>query len=355
MRPIRATISASALRHNYALAKSHAPSARAFAVVKANGYGHGLERVADVLKDADGFATLELDGAVRLRERGFTQPILMLEGFFEPAELRIFAEQGLWTSVHADAQIDQLAATTLARPIHVFAKMNSGMNRLGFKPAAYRAAVERLLKLPQVASVTLMTHFSSSDEPGGMDEPLARFRTATQGLELPVSVCNSAATLTPGALHGAWVRPGIMLYGATPYGDRSAAEVGLKSVMTLSARIIAIQQLEPGDGVGYGLSFRAPARMRIGIVACGYADGYPRIAPTGTPVAVEGQLSQTVGRVSMDMLAVDLTNIPNAQVGSVVELWGAQVPVDAVAQRAGTIGYELLCAVTARVPVELID
>lgn len=355
MRPVRATVSIPALRHNYALAKSLAPSARAFAVVKANGYGHGLERVTEALKDADGFATLELDGAIRLRERGLAQPILMLEGFFEPAELRIFAEHGLWTSVHAEEQIDQLARAQLVRPLHVFAKMNSGMNRLGFKPAAYRAAVERLQGLPQVASVTLMTHFSSSDEPGGMDEPLARFREATQGLNLPVSVCNSAATLTPDALHGAWVRPGIMLYGATPYGDRSAASLGLKPAMRLTARIIAVQSLEPGDGVGYGLSFRAPARMRIGIVACGYADGYPRIVPTGTPVAVEGIASRTVGRVSMDMLAVDLTSIPNARVGSEVELWGDAVPIDEVARAAGTVGYELMCAVTARVPMEVID
>jgi alanine racemase len=222
-----------------------------------------------------------------------------------------------------------------------------------------------------------------------MDEPLARFREATQGLNLPVSVCNSAATLTPDALHGAWVRPGIMLYGASPYADRSAASLGLvpamtlrsrliatqslepgesvgygstfvaslglKPAMRLTARIIAVQSLEPGDGVGYGLSFRAPARMRIGIVACGYADGYPRIVPTGTPVAVEGIASRTVGRVSMDMLAVDLTNIPNAQVGSEVELWGDAVPIDEVARAAGTVGYELMCAVTARVPMEVID
>jgi alanine racemase len=350
-RPIRADISLSALRHNYAAAKNKAPRSKAFAVVKANAYGHGVERVARALPDADGFATLELDSAFRLRELGIEQPILMLEGFFGESDLATFAELQLTTSLHAEDQIEMLASAKLERPLDVFVKMNSGMNRLGFAPSAFRDAVERVAKLAQVKSVTLMTHFSSSDEPGGIDDAMRRFRSATEGLDYPVSLSNSAATLSCPDAHGAWVRPGIMLYGATPFADRSAAFIGLKPVMRMTSRLIAIQDLEPGEGVGYGLTFRCETPLRIGIVACGYADGYPRIAKSGTPIAVEGKTTRTVGRVSMDMLAVDLTHIPSARVGSEVELWGSVVPVDDVAKGAGTVGYEMLCAVAPRVPV----
>jgi len=351
MRPLRADISLSALRHNYAVAKNQAPRSKAFAVVKANAYGHGVARVAKALADADGFATLELDSAVRLRELGIEQPILMLEGFFDAGELVTFAEQRLTTALHAVDQIDMLAAANLEQPLDVFVKMNSGMNRLGFAPAEMRGAVERLASLPQVGAITLMTHFSSSEEPGGIADAMARFQAATEGLQYPVSLSNSAATIACPEAHGAWVRPGIMLYGATPFSDRSAAHIGLKPVMRLTAKIIAIQTMMPGDGIGYGLTFRAEKPVRAGIVACGYADGYPRIARTGTPAMVEGRETGTLGRVSMDMLAVDVTEIPNAHVGSSVELWGDNVAVDDVAKCAGSVGYELLCAVAPRVPV----
>ena len=351
MRPLRADISLSALRHNYAVAKNQAPRSKAFAVVKANAYGHGVARVAKALADADGFATLELDSAVRLRELGIEQPILMLEGFFDAGELVTFAEQRLTTALHAVDQIDMLAAANLEQPLDVFVKMNSGMNRLGFAPAEMRGAVERLASLPQVGAITLMTHFSSSEEPGGIADAMARFQAATEGLQYPVSLSNSAATIACPEAHGAWVRPGIMLYGATPFSDRSAAHIGLKPVMRLTAKIIAIQTMMPGDGIGYGLTFRAEKPVRAGIVACGYADGYPRIARTGTPAMVEGRETGTLGRVSMDMLAVDVTEIPNARVGSSVELWGDNVAVDDVAKCAGSVGYELLCAVAPRVPV----
>lgn len=350
-RPLRADISLSALRHNYASAKNMAPRSKAFAVVKANAYGHGIERVAKALPDADGFATLELDSAVRLRELGIEQPILMLEGFFEAAELETFAEQQLITALHAADQIDMLAATQLDRPLDVFVKMNSGMNRLGFAPAEMRKTVERLASMQQVGGITLMTHFSSSDEPGGIADAMERFGAATQGLDYPVSLSNSAATIACPEAHGAWVRPGIMLYGATPFADRSAARIGLKPVMRLTSQLIAVQDLQPGDGVGYGLMFRADKPLRAGIVACGYGDGYPRIAKTGTPVMVEGQMTGTVGRISMDMLAVDITDVRNAHVGSRVELWGSNVAVDDVAKGAGSVGYELLCALAPRVPV----
>ena len=351
MRPLRADISFSALRHNYAVAKNQAPRSKAFAVVKANAYGHGVERVGKALADADGFATLELDSAVRLRELGIGQPILMLEGFFDASELATFAEQQLTTTLHAPDQVGMLAAAELDRPLDVFVKMNSGMNRLGFAPSEMRNVVERLASLPQVGAITLMTHFSSSDEPDGIVDAMERFRRATEGLNYPVSLSNSAATIACPEAHGAWVRPGIMLYGATPFADRSAARVGLKPVMRLTSQLIAIQELQPGDGIGYGLAFRADKPVRVGIVACGYADGYPRIARTGTPAMVEGQATSTVGRVSMDMLAVDITDIHNARVGSRVELWGENIAVDDVAKGAGTVGYELLCAVAPRVPV----
>lgn len=351
MRPIRADISLSALRHNYAAAKNFASHSKAFAIVKANAYGHGVERVARALADADGFATLELDSAVRLRELGIEQPILMLEGFFSPAELDVFVEQQLATVVHATDQIDIVASAKLERPLDVFVKMNSGMNRLGFAPADLRGAVERLAALEQVGGITLMTHFSSSGEPGGIADAMQRFGRATEGLDYPVSLASSAATIACPEAHGDWVRPGIMLYGATPFADRSAARIGLKPVMRLTSRLIAIQHLQPGDGIGYGLTFRAEKPRRVGIVACGYADGYPRVAKTGTPAMVDGQATTTVGRVSMDMLAVDITEIHGAHVGSSVELWGENVAVDDVAAGAGTVGYELLCAVAPRVPV----
>jgi len=355
MRPIRAEISLSALRHNYAFAKSCAPHSKAFAVVKANAYGHGLDRVAKALSDADGFATLELDSAIRLRELGITQPILMLEGFFSADEIPVLLEYDLWTSIHDGWQPGALA-TAMAdglslRNLHCFVKFNTGMNRLGMDEVKGQAAVDLLRMACGIEHITLMTHFSSSDEKGGIVDAMARFKHMTEGADLPVSLSNSAATIDYPEAHGDWVRPGIMLYGATPFADRSARNIGLKPVMRLTSKLIAIQELQPGDGIGYGLSFKAEKPTRVGIVACGYADGYPRIARTGTPVMVEGEMTGTLGRVSMDMLAVDITNIRTARVGSPVELWGDNVPVDEVAKGAGTVGYEMLCALAPRVPV----
>jgi alanine racemase len=350
-RPLRAEISLSALQHNYQFAKQRAPGSRAFAVVKANAYGHGVERVAKALRGADGFATLEIDSAVRLRALGITQPILMLEGFFAPAELQVFAQYGLWSVVHNAEQIDILAAAQLEKPIDVFVKLNTGMNRLGFSPAAYRAAVARIASLPQAGKITLMTHFARADEKDGTEAAHACFRACAEGFDYPASLANSAATIDHSDTHGAWIRPGIMLYGATPYADRSARAIGLQPVMRLKSELIAVQDLKPGEAVGYGAGFRADRPRRIGIVACGYADGYPRIAKTGTPIGVEGVRTRILGRVSMDMIIAEITNIPSAHIGSPVELWGELIPVDEVAHGAGTVGYELLCAVAARVPV----
>lgn len=350
-RPILASIHPQAVRHNYAIAKKAAPYSRVLAVVKANAYGHGLDRVAAALPHADGFATLETDGATRLREARPDVPVLLLEGFFSPADLRHAAEIGLASSVHNAEQLRMLELEGLPRPIDIWLKINTGMNRLGFKPAAVADVLERLRKTGKARSITLMTHFATSDGPQGIQEAMREFAEVTRGITLPRSVANSAAILAHPGSHLDAVRLGIALYGATPFSDRPAASFGLQPAMTLSSEIISVQELKPGDVVGYGASFECERAMRIGVVACGYADGYPRHAPTGTPVLVGGARTRTVGRVSMDMITVDLTPVPGAGVGTPVVLWGEGMPVDEVALAAGTVGYELVCAVAPRVPV----
>ncbi|WP_035055084.1 alanine racemase [Andreprevotia chitinilytica] len=354
-RPILATIHLDAIRHNYAVIKARAAGSKAFAVVKANGYGHGLLRCAAALPDADGFATLEFDGAVKLREEGIRQPILLLEGVFDQVELAEAARQDFWIAVHNAEALAWLEQTKLAKPVYVFLKLNTGMNRLGFPAEQAPELVARLKACPNVAGITLMAHFACADEPAkGITNQLNRFETATAGLNLPVSLANSAATFDYPTTHRDWVRNGIALYGSSPFGlSKTAATLGLKAAMTLSSAIIGIQMLQPGDSVGYGAMFTADKAMRIGIVACGYADGYPRHAPNGTPVLVAGQRSRLLGRISMDMLAVDLTDIPQAQLGSDVELWGQALSIDEVAAAAGTIGYELMCAVAPRAHIRV--
>lgn len=363
-RPILATIHSAALQHNLARARQAAPDALVWAVVKANAYGHGIERVFDALRAADGFALLDLAEAERVRALGWRGPILLLEGVFEPRDLELCSRLGLWHAVHCDEQIDWLAAHKTQAPHRVFLKMNSGMNRLGFTPERYRAAWARLNALTQVDEISFMTHFSDADGPRGTDHQMAVFRQATQDLPGERSVCNSAATLRQGTdatVRGDWVRAGIVLYGSAPdHPERTAADWGLQPAMTLSSRIIGVQHLQPGDTVGYGSSFTADRAMTIGIVACGYADGYPRHCGTGTPVLVNGTRTRLVGRVSMDMLNVDLTGVPGAGIGSEVTLWGRSSsgtiqPIDEVARAGGTIGYELMCALAQRVPVAMAD
>lgn len=350
-RPLLACIHSAALTHNLALLKARSNGARVFAVVKANAYGHGLERVAPALAATDGWATLELASAIRLREMGYTQPIVLLEGVFSADELPLCASHAIGCAVHSPEQLRWLADADLARPLAIFLKLNSGMNRLGFAAEDAPALLARLQAMPGVASVTLMTHFATADEPEkGIAAQLARFRAATAGLDAPVSLANSAALLDFPEAHGDWVRPGVALYGSSPFTERSAASIGLQPAMSLTSELISVRELVAGDAVGYGATFVADRAMRIGTVACGYADGYPRHAPTGTPVVVNGVLTRLIGRVSMDMLAVDLGPVPAAFVGSPVELWGRQVSIDAVATAAGTISYELMCAVAPRVP-----
>jgi len=355
-RPIRASIRIAALRHNLDVARRAARGSRVLAVVKANAYGHGLLSASAALSEADGFAVLELDAAIRLRDSGCGVPVLMLEGWFDSSELMTFSERALAGTVHNLEQIAMLERTRLPAPIPVFLKLNTGMNRLGLPSAQFASALSRLRACANVDSVTLMTHFATADEARGVAWQLDVFERVTADLKLPVSLANSATLLRYPELMRDWVRPGIMLYGASPFLDRSAAELGLEPVMTLESRIIAVQSLEPGDVVGYGASYAADRRGRVGIVACGYADGYPRHAATGTPVLVAGRRTRLVGRVSMDMLCVDLTELPEAGIGAPVVLWGDGLPIEDVAAAAGTLSYELLCAVAPRVPmVELVQ
>lgn len=350
-RPISATIDLGALRHNLGVARHRAPRSCAFAVIKANAYGHGLLRAARAMRDAEGFALLELDAAVQLREAGYRQRIAVLEGMFEVRDVPAMAAHKIATVVHSAEQIKMLRELAPDAALDVMLKINTGMNRLGFNPAEAPAALAALKSNPGVAQVTLMTHFSTADDARGVAWQMAEFERAARGLELPRSLANSAAIIRYPETHCDWVRPGIMLYGCSPFPEVTALELGLKPAMTLASELIAVRQLKRGDAVGYGGIYTADRDMRIGVVACGYADGYPRHAPNGTPVAVDGRLTGTVGRVSMDMLCVDLSGLPEAAVGSRAVLWGEGNPVEHVASAAGTVGYELLCALAPRVPV----
>lgn len=370
-RPIQALIHTEALRHNLARCRALTPDARLWAVVKANAYGHGIDRAYEGLRGADGFALLDLQEAQRVRDLGWRGPVLLLEGVFEPRDLELCSRLSLWHVVHCDEQIDMLAAHKTQQPHRVFLKMNSGMNRLGFPPARFRAAWARLQALPQVDEISLMTHFSDADGPRGIAHQVRTFADATRDLGGERSLSNSAATLRhahDAGVRADWVRPGIALYGSAPdFPQHDAAHWGLLPAMSLRSRIIGVQQLGAGDTVGYGSAFRAERSMRIGVVACGYADGYPRHASTlsahAAPVLVHGVRTRTVGRVSMDMITVDLEPVFAAGlapgVGSEVTLWGRAgsgewLAIDEVAQAAGTIGYELMCALAQRVPV-LVD
>lgn len=353
-RPLVATVHIAALQHNLSIAKQRAPASKVWAIVKANAYGHGLARGMKGFAAADGLGLIELDGAVRLRELGWQKPILLLEGFFEPADLKTVMDHRLQTAVHCNEQIAMIERTKITSPIDVHLKMNSGMNRLGFVPDAFPAAYARLRAIPAIRNITLMTHFANADEAANpslsLSEQVRRFRAAATGLPGEWSLANSAADLMHPEAAADWVRPGIMLYGGTP-GGKTAKEFDLQAAMTLTSEIIGMQNVAAGDAVGYGSRFIADAAMKIGVVACGYADGYPRHAPNGTPIMVDGIRTRVVGRVSMDMITVDLTPVPGAHVGSKVILWGASLPIDEVAHAAGTIGYELMCALAPRVPI----
>ena len=351
MRPIKAIISAAALRHNLGVVRRAAPRSRVFAVIKANAYGHGVTRAARAFEAADGIALLEIEAAVRLREGGYAKRLALLEGLFESSEVAVAARHDLAVVVHNHEQLRMLDAAPAGARFDVMLKINTGMNRLGFTPPDALAARELLKKHRAVKQLTLMTHFATADDARGVAWQIQVFEQIAAGQQLERSIANSAAILRFPDTHADWVRPGIMLYGCTPFADVTAQELGLRPAMTLASEIISVQDLRGGDRIGYAGTFEATQTMRIGTVACGYADGYPRHAPTGTPVLVDGIRTRTLGRVSMDMLCVDLTPVPAARVGTAVELWGGALPADEVAAAAGTVSYELICALAPRVPV----
>lgn len=361
-RPLIARIDTAALTHNLGVARAAAPHAKTLAVVKANAYGHGLCRAARALRAADGFAVLRVEEAAQLRSEGYTHPIVLLEGFFHPDELPEIARLHLRPVIHRTDQADIIAKSKLVlkqnQRLDVLLKINTGMNRLGITPKRLPETLASLRASPHIGGITLMTHFASADDSlDSVERQLALFNEAAAGLGLPASLANSAAILRHPQTHADWVRPGIMLYGASPFAsstlaDQCGEDLGLLPVMTLESKLIGLQFVRKGEGVGYGAHYIAERDMKIGIVACGYADGYPRHADTGTPILVGGQLTRTLGRVSMDMLNVDLTPVPTAHIGSPVTLWGVGLPVEHVASACGTISYELLTALAPRVPVE---
>ena len=348
-------IDPTALARNLQRVRSMAAASRVWAVVKADAYGHGLVALQPGLTGADGLALIEFDRARELRTHGWKKPLLMLEGAFDRADTQLAACLSLNLTVHEPRQIQWLGTLDHRSRVDVHLKLNTGMNRLGFAIDEVMNVWRQLRSMPQVGKITLMTHFANADTPGGASDALSRFDRATSAIEGERSLSNSAAIFDWPQAHRDWVRPGIVLYGASPFADRSARQLGLDPVMSFQSTLIAVQRLAPGEAVGYGSTFIADRPMSIGIVACGYADGYPRHAPTGTAIAVNGVRTRTIGRVSMDMLAVDLQPVPEAQPGSSVQLWGDIVSVDEVAKSAGTIGYELTCAIAPRVERRTVD
>jgi alanine racemase len=345
MRPARAVIDLQALRHNYQLARDTA-NAKALAVIKADAYGHGAVSVAQALESqADGFAVACIEEALELRKAGIRAPILLLEGFFEADELALIVEHDFWCVVHSLWQVDVIEQASLAEPLNLWLKMDSGMHRVGIHPSEFQAAHQRLLSSGKAAKVVLMSHFARADEldSARTDEQVAIFQSARPGLPAEISLRNSPAVMGWPTVPSDWVRPGIMLYGATPFDQPQSVADRLQPVMSLESRVICVRDLPAGEPVGYGGTFIAERSMRIGVVAMGYADGYPRQAPTGTPVMINGHRSQLLGRVSMDMLCVDLTDVPGSGLGSDVELWGKNILISDVAAHAGMIPYQILC------------
>jgi alanine racemase len=346
-RPTVAKIRLDSFRHNYLLAKS-IHGHKALAVIKANAYGHGAVRCAQAIENvADGFAVAAIEEALQLRQANIVKPILLLEGFFEASELPEIAQHDLWIVVHDEWQVQALMSAKLSKPLTVWLKMDSGMHRVGLSSQVYRFTYEKLIHHPNVSQVVLMSHFACADETGSKYQlqQIQTFQAVTKGLDAPVSLSNSAGILSWPTSHAQWGRPGIMLYGSDPTNSQLVENAKLRPVMQFESKIISVRTLNKGEPVGYGCTFVAERATRVGVVACGYADGYPRHAPTGTPISVDGKLTRLIGRVSMDMITVDLSDISEATIGSPVEMWGDQVAVRDVASSSGTIAYEILCNV----------
>ena len=357
-RAARITIDLDAIRHNYRLARSLNSAGKAVAIIKANGYGHGAVEIAKSLEpEADAFGVACIEEGIELVEAGIDKPILLLEGFFEASELEYISEKGMWCAVHSVAQIDQIAEANLSKPINIWLKMDSGMHRLGVHPDDYQQAYARLKSLDNVADVVLMSHFACADELDKIatQEQVAVFNAVTADIDAPVSLANSAGVLAWNDARRDIMRPGLMLYGATPFPQAQENADKLIPAMTLTSEVIAVREIQPGQCVGYAGSFCADAPTRVGTVALGYADGYPRHAGTGTPVLVNGQRSRIIGRVSMDMLAVDLTGFPDAGVGTEVEFWGKDLTAAEIAPHCATIPYTLFTGITRRVHKKYIN
>lgn len=357
--PIRAVISRSAWQRNLARLRDAAPHAFMLAVIKANAYGHGAVEAARTLP-ADAYGVARLGEGLELRAAGITAPIVLMEGVFSPDELSLALEHRFDLVVHSMHQIDwlaSLATTTGIQPIVVWLKINTGMNRLGFSEGEVQDAARRLQNLDIVKELRVMTHFATADESAHplTDRQLAAFAAVSAGIPGSRSVGNSAGIIRGPKTQGDWVRAGIALYGSSPTSERTASELGLEPVMSLESEVIALRDLEVGDSVGYGATWVAARRTRLAVIAAGYADGVPRSCPSGTPVLVAGHRVPLVGRVSMDMITVDVTDLPSVEIGDRVILWGSGLSVDEIAAHAGTIGYELLCRVTARVPRVYVD
>lgn len=359
---VQAHINLNSLKNNLDQVRRYAPKSRVLAVIKANAYGHGLVRVANALEGADAFAVARLEEAGQLRSAGIQKPIVLLEGVQDVQSLAMAVELSCQVVVHSEYQLElllaisELKAPKLKSPIDVWLKLDTGMHRLGISPNLFPHVWKSLKESNSVTdNIRLMTHLACADELDHLatNKQLALFQETTHGIEAERSIANSAAILSwPDAYSGlnqAWVRPGLMLYGSSPFAEKTAEELGLKPVMTLSSKLIGINQCKKGDAIGYGGTWECPEDMPVGIVATGYGDGYPRHVDIETPVLVNGKRVPIVGRVSMDMIAVDLRNQSSAKVGDPVILWGEGLPVEEIAQHAGTIAYELLCQVTSRV------
>jgi alanine racemase len=348
-----AHLSASALEHNLGVVRRFAPGSRVMAVIKANAYGHDIVPTARALKSADAFAVARLEEGLVLRAAGIRHRIILLEGIFSPGELQAAAQEQLDIVVHSDAQLSMLAAWQGAHRFNVWMKVDTGMNRLGFRMEDFSAALERVRTLTCVAELRVMTHLACADERNGSMTPqqLRRFDEVTAGLNLERSIANSAGLIAWPSARVQWVRPGLMLYGISPFANDSAATFGLRPVMRLATELIAIRQVKAGESVGYGATWRAARDLVLGIIAAGYGDGYPRAVPSNTPVYLEGREVPILGRVSMDMIAIDLTDVPHARLGSPVVLWGEELPVERIAAYSNTIPYELVCGLSQRVAV----
>ncbi|NQD36623.1 alanine racemase [Permianibacter sp. IMCC34836] len=358
MRAARALIDISALQHNLAHIRRLAPGRKVMAMLKANGYGHGLVRVGHALKAADALGVACVEEALELRDAGIENEIVVLEGFFASREIPLMAKRGFTTVVHHEKQLAALEETPTETPLKVWLKIDTGMHRLGFPPEQVPAAHERLSRIAWVQQpVGLLSHLASADEIENREtqNQLQLFKQLTRNWTGERSLANSAAVLAWPETHFDWVRPGLLLFGCSPLPGHTGAAHGLQPVMTLESQVFALRELKKGDRVGYGGAWTAERDTVIGVVAMGYGDGYPRHAPAGTPVFVKDRLCPLVGRVSMDMLTVDLGPNPDIAIGERAVLWGPELPIETVAEAAGTISYDLLCAVTPRVPFSSVN